>query len=67
MLSESKSGAVVVRARVIDRTHIEITEGRFFTHNGHLLEITQQYWRVAGSITMSGNVIDSCGGAVAIS
>ena len=33
-LRESKSGAIVVRARVLDATHIEIPEGRFFTHRG---------------------------------
>ena len=66
-LSDSKSGAIVVRVRVMDQTHIEIPEGRFFTHKGHLLEISPTFWRVAGNITMSGNVIDSCGGAVALS
>ena len=65
-LRESKSGAIVVRARVLDPTHIEIPEGRFFTHRGHLLEITPDYWRVAGGITMSGNIFDGGGGAVAI-
>ncbi len=66
-LRESKSGAIVVRARVLDPTHIEIPEGRFFTHRGHLLEITPDYWRVAGGLTMSRNVFDGGGGAVAIS
>jgi hypothetical protein len=65
-LTDSQSGSVIVRVRVIDKTHIEIPEGRFFTHKGHLLEISPTFWRVAGSITMSGNVIDSCGGAVAL-
>ncbi len=65
-LRESKSGAIIVRARVLNPTHIEILEGRFFTHRGHLLEITPDYWRVAGGITMSGNIFDGGGGAVAI-
>jgi len=65
-LRESKSGAIIVRARVLNPTHIEISEGRFFTHRGHLLEITPDYWRVAGGITMSGNIFDGGGGAVAI-
>jgi hypothetical protein len=65
-LRESKSGAIVVRARVVDQTHIEIPQGRFFTHQGHLVEITPEQWRVAGGLTMSGNVFDGGGGAVAI-
>jgi hypothetical protein len=66
-LRESGSGAIVVRARVVDRTHIEVPEGRFFTHQGHPVEITPDYWRVAGGLMMSRNVFDGVGGAVAIS
>jgi hypothetical protein len=65
-LTDTQSKEIVVRVHVVDRSHIEIPEGRFFTYAGHLLEITPEYWRIAGSITMSGNTIDSCGGAVAI-
>ncbi len=66
-LTDSSTGEIVVRVRVIDRGHLEVPEGRFYTHKGHLLEITPEYWRVAGIITMSGNTIDSCDGAVSIS
>jgi len=66
-LTDSSTGEIVVRVRVIDRGHLEVLEGRFYTHKGHLLEITPEYWRVAGIITMSGNTIDGCDGAVGIS
>jgi hypothetical protein len=65
-LTDTASGQLVVSAKVVGRSTIEIPEGEFFTHNGHLLEITPEYWRIDNSITMSGNTIDSCGGAVAI-
>ncbi|OGW75298.1 MAG: hypothetical protein A3J72_01890 [Nitrospirae bacterium RIFCSPHIGHO2_02_FULL_40_19] len=65
-LIDKESGDIVVEANVVEKDRIQILQGRFYTHGGHLLEITPQFWRIAGGITMSGNVIDSCGGAVAI-
>ena len=56
-LTDSSNG-VVLRARVLSPHNIEITEGKFFTHNGHLLEITPDYFRIAGKVEMSGNVLD---------
>jgi hypothetical protein len=55
-----------VEANVVGQDRIDVLNGRFFTHRGHLLEITPQFWRIAGGMTMSGNVFDSVGGAVAI-
>lgn len=65
-LIDKVSGETVVEANVVSKDKIRIPVGRFYTHKGHLLEITPQYWRIAGGITMTGNIIDSCGGAVAI-
>ena len=64
-LVDNGTGEVVVEVNVIDKDRIQIPKGRFYTYKGDLLEITPQFWRIRG-ITMSGNVIDSCGGAVAI-
>jgi len=64
-LIDKDSGVAVVIASVADTSKIEISQGNFYTHTGQLLEITPQYWRIGG-LTMSGNVFDSCGGAVAI-
>lgn len=65
-LTDTLTGEVVVEANVVDPNHIEMLNGRFFTHRGHLLEITPQFWRIAGGLTMSGNVFDNVGGAVAL-
>ena len=64
-LIDNKTGEVVVEVNVIDKDRIQISKGYFYTHKGDLLEITPEFWRIHG-VTMSGNVIDSCGGAVAI-
>ncbi len=64
-LIDNETTEVVVEANVTGRDHIEVLNGRFYTHNGDLLEITPEFWRIRG-ITISGNVIDSCGGAVAL-
>ena len=65
-LADKQTGAVVVEARVVGTNKIEIPRGTFYTHKGHLLEITPQYWRIAGGITMSGNRLEGNGKAVAI-
>lgn len=64
-LRDKESGAVVVEVKVLDKDSIEIPRGEFYTHLGNLLEITPHYWRIGG-LTMSDNLFDSCGGAVAI-
>ena len=63
--SETATGTVVVRARVLSKDRMEIPEGQFFTHKGHLLEITPDYWRIGG-VTMAGNILDNNGAAVGI-
>jgi len=65
-LVDREFGDLVVEANVISKDKLEVSNGKFYTHTGILLEITPQYWRVGGGITMGGNVFDSCGGAVAI-
>ena len=65
-LINRESGDTVVEANVISKDKLKVSNGKFYTHTGVLLEITPQYWRVGGGITMSGNVFDGCGGAVAI-
>ena len=65
-LQDKQTGETVVEVNVIAKDKIRIHKGWFYTHRGHLLEITPSFWRIAGGITMSGNIFDSCGGAVAI-
>ena len=64
-LLDRESGDVIVEINMLNKDRLQILNGKFFTHAGNLLEITPQYWRIMG-ITMSGNVIDSCGTAVRI-
>jgi hypothetical protein len=65
-LTDTFSSEVVVEANVVGQNRIEVLNGQFFTHRGHLLEITPEFWRIAGSLTMSGNTFDGVGGAVVI-
>lgn len=65
-LTDTLLDAVVVEANVTAQDHIEVLNGRFYTYRGHLLEITPGFWRIDGGLTMSGNVIEDCGGAVAL-
>jgi len=44
---------------------IEVPRGRFYTHCGQLVEITPEHWRIMG-LTMSGCIVDGCGGVVTI-
>ncbi len=65
-LINKETDEIVVEVNVIDRNTIQIPQGKFYTHRGHLLEITPQFWKIDGGIIMSGSEFDSCGGAVAI-
>lgn len=64
-LIDKKTTEILVEANILGRDKIQISQGKFYTHNGHLLEITPGFWRIGG-LTMSGNVLDSCGGAVSV-
>ena len=64
-LIDKETNRVVVEVNVTGTAQIQVLNGHFFTHKGDLLEITPEFWKVHG-ITMSNNVIDSSGGAVAL-
>lgn len=65
-LIDKETGDTVVEANVVSKDKLKVSNGRFYTHNGVLLEITPQYWRVGGGMTMGGNIFDGGGGAVGI-
>jgi len=65
-LIDRKTNEVLVEANILSKDKIQISQGRFYTHSGHLLEITPEFWRIGGGLTMSGCVMDGCGGAVGI-
>ena len=64
-LIDKESGDTLVQASVLAADKVEVSQGKFYTHTGQLLEITPEYWRIGG-LTMSGNVIDGFGTAVKI-
>lgn len=64
-LIDKESGDTVVQASILAPDKIEVSQGKFHTHTGQLLEITPEYWRIGG-ITMSGNVFDGTGTVVKI-
>ena len=65
-LVDTTSDDLIVEANVISEDRIAVPHGRFYTHQGHLVEITPEFWRINGSLTMSGNTLEGGGGAVAI-
>jgi hypothetical protein len=64
-LIDKISGEIVVEVNVVGINEIQILHGNVYTQSGQLLEITPQFWRIGG-MKMGGNVMDSCGVAVAI-
>lgn len=65
-LIDRQTSGVVVEVNVLSKDKVQILHGKFYTHQGHVLEITPSFWGIAGSIRMSGSVIDGCGTAVSI-
>jgi len=45
---------------------LKVSNGKFYTHSGVLLEITPQYWRVGGGLPIGGDFLSGGGSAVAI-
>ena len=64
-LIDKISKDLLVEVNVLSKDKILIAKGNFYTKEGQLLEITPDFWRIKG-LTMSGNVFDGCGTAVAI-
>ena len=65
-LIDKESGEIVVEVNVVDKNKIQILKGKFYTYKKSLLEITPEFWRIAGGEKISGNVFDRCSIAVNI-
>lgn len=65
-LVDGETGTVVLEARAMDQEKISVPQGRFYTHKGHLFEITSHLCRLAGIITLFGEVRDVRGGAIVL-
>lgn len=64
-LIDRETGQTVLRASVVDRDRITISEGRLRTPDGRLIEIDSTALRVEGT-TMAGNVFDAVGDAIRV-
>ena len=65
-LTDSEAGEIVFEARVVQNDQIQVPSGKFYTHKGQLFEITSHLCRLAGGVTLFGDVFDVGGGAVVI-
>lgn len=61
---EKGTEACILEAKGGDQGILYISYGRFYSHKGHLVEISTHYCRVAGGTTMFGDVVDVRGGAI---
>ncbi len=65
-VSDRNSGDVVLEITVTHSGKIQILNGKFYTHKGHLVEITSHYCRVVPGLTLFGDVFEARGGAASI-
>ncbi len=65
-VSDRDSGDVALEVTVTHRGKIQIPNGKFYTHKGHLVEITSHYCRVVPGLTLFGDVFETRGGAASI-
>lgn len=65
-LIDVQTGESALEAHLIGTDKVQILKGTFHTHKGQLLEITSHLFRISGSVTMFGDVLDVRGGVVAI-
>ena len=65
-LIDKQTGDTVVEAKVTAINKIEIPYGKFFTHAGHLLQITPHELILPGNNRLINCTIDSCGKAIGL-
>jgi hypothetical protein len=65
-VSDRDNGDVVLEVMVTHSGKIRIANGKFYTHKGHLVEITSHYCRVIPGLTLFGDVFETRGGAASI-
>jgi transcription antitermination factor NusG len=64
MLNDKETGEVVLKVHAEDRDKVDLVRGIFFSHKGHLVEITPHYCRISGGFTRFAEVLDARGQAV---
>jgi hypothetical protein len=63
---DQETSEVVLEAKLIEKGIVHISQGKLYSHKGHLLEVTPHCWRVSGKPSMFGSVQDVRGGAALI-
>ncbi len=61
-----ESGECILEAKIGTEDILSITYGKFYSHQGQLVEISSHYCRIAGGTTMFGDVMDVRGGDICL-
>ena len=64
-LIDNNNGNVIIEANVVNSNEINILNGRFYSHNGLLIEVTPEYATIA-NMKMSRNIFAGCKKGVVI-
>jgi hypothetical protein len=65
-LSDQRSGETVLEAYVVAENKIQITSGKFYSHQGALVEITPHCCRIGSGLTIFGDIAETRGGTVTL-
>jgi hypothetical protein len=65
-LFNQQSSEIVLEARLVSENRVQITSGRFYSHQGTLVEITPHYCRIGAGTTRFGDIADNRGGTVVL-
>lgn len=63
-ISDARTGEGVLEVTVAGPERVRVTQGRFYTHKGHTMEITEHVCRIVGVCTWFNDVADVRGGPV---
>ena len=65
-LLDHRSGSIVLEARAVSETRVQIASGKFYSHRGTLVEITPNFCRIGSSTTLFGDIVETRGGMVVL-
>jgi hypothetical protein len=64
-LVDTRTARIALEARIVTEDRVEISDGVFFSQEGHKVEITAAYCRIEGSLSR-GEPVEGAGGTVQI-
>lgn len=65
-VSDSQTGDTILEVTLVDHARIHVVSGKFYSHKGHLVEITSHICRIGTSLSMFGDVVESRGGVASV-